>query len=325
MDTRPAVLAKPGGARRYAGKPRSCPLAHRFRSPRRTACTSRSGPTSPVRGATSASAASRPRSPPTSTATRSRSRGAASSSTRRAPPARDVDGATHLAEKYGMTRAEALAMQDRMTADRRRRRPGLPLRHRPRRQHVRRAPHRPPRRRPRRPGRDEGAHHARLPHRGRADLRPCHARAPRDRGRPAATTRCATCSAATASPREVREDERTAARLGISAVPFFVVDRAIGASGAHPPEQLARAAAPGARGQPAGGRWPPPRAARRARPTAAAADARPARMAGAPRCVTSRTCRLRPGAAAIYDRASDRQGSPATRWSLSSNPLLEPR
>ncbi|MEA2207305.1 MAG: hypothetical protein QOE77_4081, partial [Blastocatellia bacterium] len=38
--------------------------------------------------------------------------------------------------------------------------------------------------------------------------------------------------------REVREDERTAAELGISAVPFFVVDRAIGASGAHPAEQL---------------------------------------------------------------------------------------
>ena len=49
---------------------------------------------------------------------------------------------------------------------------------------------------------------------------------------------------------EVRDDERTAARFGISAVPFFVVDRAIGASGAHPPEQLvellrqARAASP---------------------------------------------------------------------------------
>ena len=37
---------------------------------------------------------------------------------------------------------------------------------------------------------------------------------------------------------EVREDERTAASLGISAVPFFVVDRAMGASGAHPPEVL---------------------------------------------------------------------------------------
>jgi predicted DsbA family dithiol-disulfide isomerase len=38
---------------------------------------------------------------------------------------------------------------------------------------------------------------------------------------------------------EVRDDERTAQSLGISAVPFFVVDRAMGASGAHPPEQLA--------------------------------------------------------------------------------------
>jgi predicted DsbA family dithiol-disulfide isomerase len=37
---------------------------------------------------------------------------------------------------------------------------------------------------------------------------------------------------------EVRDDERTAAGLGISAVPTFVVDRALGASGAHPPEAL---------------------------------------------------------------------------------------
>jgi predicted DsbA family dithiol-disulfide isomerase len=37
---------------------------------------------------------------------------------------------------------------------------------------------------------------------------------------------------------DVRDDERTAAQLGINAVPFFVVDRAIGASGAQPPEAL---------------------------------------------------------------------------------------
>lgn len=37
---------------------------------------------------------------------------------------------------------------------------------------------------------------------------------------------------------EVRDDERTAAQLGISAVPTFVVDRALGASGAQPPEAL---------------------------------------------------------------------------------------
>jgi predicted DsbA family dithiol-disulfide isomerase len=36
----------------------------------------------------------------------------------------------------------------------------------------------------------------------------------------------------------VRDDERAAATLGISAVPTFVVDRALGASGAHPPEAL---------------------------------------------------------------------------------------
>jgi predicted DsbA family dithiol-disulfide isomerase len=37
---------------------------------------------------------------------------------------------------------------------------------------------------------------------------------------------------------DVREDERTAAGFGISAVPTFVVDRTMGASGAHPPEAL---------------------------------------------------------------------------------------
>jgi len=37
---------------------------------------------------------------------------------------------------------------------------------------------------------------------------------------------------------DVRADERTAAELGIHAVPFFVVDRALGASGAQPPEVL---------------------------------------------------------------------------------------
>jgi predicted DsbA family dithiol-disulfide isomerase len=36
----------------------------------------------------------------------------------------------------------------------------------------------------------------------------------------------------------VRDDERTAQEFGISGVPMFVVDRAIGVSGAQPPEQL---------------------------------------------------------------------------------------
>ena len=38
---------------------------------------------------------------------------------------------------------------------------------------------------------------------------------------------------------EVREDERTAAALGVNAVPCFVIDRRIGAPGAQPPEVLA--------------------------------------------------------------------------------------
>jgi predicted DsbA family dithiol-disulfide isomerase len=37
---------------------------------------------------------------------------------------------------------------------------------------------------------------------------------------------------------EVRDDERTASQLGIGAVPFFVADRALGASGAQSPEVL---------------------------------------------------------------------------------------
>jgi predicted DsbA family dithiol-disulfide isomerase len=37
---------------------------------------------------------------------------------------------------------------------------------------------------------------------------------------------------------QVRADERLAAELGISAVPTFVLDRRLGASGAHPPDVL---------------------------------------------------------------------------------------
>jgi predicted DsbA family dithiol-disulfide isomerase len=37
---------------------------------------------------------------------------------------------------------------------------------------------------------------------------------------------------------EVRDDELTARRFGITAVPTFVVDRALGVAGAQPPEQL---------------------------------------------------------------------------------------
>ncbi len=55
---------------------------------------------------------------------------------------------------------------------------------------------------------------------------------------PAQRSESATSWTATATQDEVREDERTAASMGISAVPFFVVDRALGASGAQPAEVL---------------------------------------------------------------------------------------
>jgi predicted DsbA family dithiol-disulfide isomerase len=50
---------------------------------------------------------------------------------------------------------------------------------------------------------------------------------------------------------EVREDESTAMSLGISAVPFFVVDRRMGAAGAHPPEALLELLRRGAEARPA--------------------------------------------------------------------------
>jgi predicted DsbA family dithiol-disulfide isomerase len=37
---------------------------------------------------------------------------------------------------------------------------------------------------------------------------------------------------------DVRADEREAAELGITAVPFFVIDRRLGLAGAHPPETI---------------------------------------------------------------------------------------
>src|SRR5439155_23918425 len=50
---------------------------------------------------------------------------------------------------------------------------------------------------------------------------------------------------------EVRDDERTAAALGITAVPFFAVDRAIGMSGAHPAPVLVEALERGSSARPA--------------------------------------------------------------------------
>jgi predicted DsbA family dithiol-disulfide isomerase len=155
-----------------------------------------------------------------------------------APRERDVDGATHLADKYGTSREQALAMQQRMTdvaAGE-----GLEFR-------FDRA----------RGGNTFDAH--RLVH-----LAAAHGRqdAMKERlmrgyltegepiGDPGALERLAIEAglpeeevrellAGDRFAADVREDERTAARFGIHAVPFYVVDRALGASGAQPPEVFA--------------------------------------------------------------------------------------
>ena len=154
-----------------------------------------------------------------------------------APREREHDGATHLAEKYGTSREEALDMHARMTetaaGD------GLEFRfdlarggntfdaHRL--LHLAAAHGRQHELKERlmRAYLTEGeliSDHAVLARLG------VEAGLPEDEVRDTlATDRFAA---------EVREDERTAQRIGIQAVPFFVVDRAVGASGAHPPEAL---------------------------------------------------------------------------------------
>jgi predicted DsbA family dithiol-disulfide isomerase len=154
-----------------------------------------------------------------------------------APAEREHDYATHLAQKYGTTREEAEAMHARMTetaaGD------GLEFRF----------------------DRARGANtfdahrlvHLAAAH-GRQDamkerimrayltegeLISDHdtlARLAADVGLPAGEV--ADMLASDRFAADVRDDERTAQQLGIHAVPFFVVDRAIGASGAHPPAAL---------------------------------------------------------------------------------------
>jgi predicted DsbA family dithiol-disulfide isomerase len=154
-----------------------------------------------------------------------------------APRERAEDGATHLAEKYGTSREQALAMQASMTevaaAE------GLDFR-------FDRA----------RGGSTFDAHrllHLADVHEVQDALKERLLRAyltegeligdaavlerlgvevglPRDEVRDLlATDRFAA---------EVREDERTGTALGITAVPFFVVDRRVGAAGAQPAELL---------------------------------------------------------------------------------------
>ena len=154
-----------------------------------------------------------------------------------APRERGVDGATHLAQKYGTSRDQALAMQQRMTdvaAGE-----GLEFR-------FDRA----------RGGNTFDAHrllHLAAAHGVQDAMKERLMRAYLTEGEvigdPAVLERLAVEAglpggevgellAGDRFAAEVREDERAAAQLGIHAVPFFVVDRALGASGAQPPDVL---------------------------------------------------------------------------------------
>src|SRR5829696_1929040 len=127
-----------------------------------------------------------------------------------APPAREGSTAEHLASKYGTSLEQARAMNDRMTET----------------------------------AAGDGRQHE-LKERlmraylGQGELMSDHqalTRLAAEAGLPEDEVRDTLATDRYAA--EVREDEATARGLGISAVPFFVVDRAFGAAGAQPPEVL---------------------------------------------------------------------------------------
>jgi predicted DsbA family dithiol-disulfide isomerase len=154
-----------------------------------------------------------------------------------APREREGDRAAHLAAKYGTTREQAVAMQERMTEVAAGE--GLDF-------HFEIA----------RSGNTFDAHrllHLAAAHDAQDELeeRLFHAyltegelisdpvvleRLGVEAGLPADAAREVLVGDRYAA--DVREDERIAASFGITAVPFFVVDRAIGAAGAQPPEVL---------------------------------------------------------------------------------------
>jgi predicted DsbA family dithiol-disulfide isomerase len=155
-----------------------------------------------------------------------------------APSERDVDLATYLSRKLGVTREEALAMQQRVTdlgaAD------GIGFR-----QDIARS------------GNTFDAHrllHLAATHGRQGELKERLMNAYHAQGEPigeaATLERLAIESGLPAEEvgellagdrfgDEVRDDERTASSFGIGGVPFFVVDRALGVSGAQSNETFA--------------------------------------------------------------------------------------
>jgi predicted DsbA family dithiol-disulfide isomerase len=154
-----------------------------------------------------------------------------------APREREHDGAAHLAEKYGTSREEALTMQQRMTDTAAGE--GLEFRF-----DIARGGNTFDAHRLLHLAAAHGAQDAMKERLMRAyltegELIGDHAVLARlgvEAGLPDDEVRDTLATDRFAA--EVREDERTAQRIGIQAVPYFVVDRAVGASGAHPPAAL---------------------------------------------------------------------------------------
>ncbi|HVC84851.1 MAG TPA: DsbA family oxidoreductase [Solirubrobacteraceae bacterium] len=154
-----------------------------------------------------------------------------------APREREVDLATHLAEKYGTSQEQALAMQQRMRGVGAGE--GIEFRH-----DIARG------------GSTFDAHrllHLAAAHDRQDALKERLLRAYHTEGEPigdpATLERLAVevglpadevrdVLAGDRYAGDVRDDERTATSFGISGVPFFVVDRSIGASGAQAPDIL---------------------------------------------------------------------------------------
>jgi predicted DsbA family dithiol-disulfide isomerase len=154
-----------------------------------------------------------------------------------APRERVGDGAQHLADKYGMSRADALAAQQRLTdtaaGD------GLAFRFDLARGGNTFDAHRIVALAATYDAQDAMEERIMRAYLTEGELISDHAvlaRLAAEVGLPA--DEVADVLAGDGFAAQVREDETTAAKLGISAVPFFVVDRRIGASGAHPPEAL---------------------------------------------------------------------------------------
>jgi predicted DsbA family dithiol-disulfide isomerase len=154
-----------------------------------------------------------------------------------APPEREGERAVHLAEKYGTTRGRAIEMQDhmaRVAAE-----DGLDFRFDIARDANTFDAHRLVHLAAAHGSQDAMKERLFRAHLTEGELISEHATLERlaaDVGVPAEEARDALATGRYAD--EVREDEHLAARIGITAVPFFVVDRAIGVSGAQPPDVL---------------------------------------------------------------------------------------